>query len=208
MITLRLTPVICLFSCVIAGARAPAASNDNDVEWFGVYSGSESKSPERPEPGEDFRLELRVYRGDITAARVRTWDGDEDFVDMAWDRNEGADFDVGSATVPGRNDGALYYHFEIRDGSDVDYYNSLGMWGSEPSRGDFRVDYSPLGSYPLGATPTDDGVVFRVWAPNAETAAVVGQFNNWSSTNAPMERVSGVWEARVLSARVGQQYKF
>jgi len=38
--------------------------------------------------------------------------------------------------------------------------------------------------------------VFRVWAPNAKTVSVVGDFNEWDPMRCPMEKVSaGVWEA-------------
>ena len=41
-----------------------------------------------------------------------------------------------------------------------------------------------------------DGMVFRVWAPDAKSVSVVGDFNQWDDTVAPMEKISdGVWEA-------------
>lgn len=41
-----------------------------------------------------------------------------------------------------------------------------------------------------------DGVVFRVWAPNALTVSVAGDFNSWDNMKNYMERVdgTGVWE--------------
>ncbi len=40
-----------------------------------------------------------------------------------------------------------------------------------------------------------DGMVFRVWAPDAKSVSVVGDFNQWDDTVAPMEKISdGVWE--------------
>ncbi len=40
-----------------------------------------------------------------------------------------------------------------------------------------------------------DGMVFRVWAPDAKSVSVVGDFNQWNDTVAPMEKISdGVWE--------------
>ena len=54
------------------------------------------------------------------------------------------------------------------------------------------------------------GVRFAVWAPNARSVAVIGDFNGWDARRNPL-RVrgrSGVWEAFVAGARDGQRYKF
>lgn len=61
----------------------------------------------------------------------------------------------------------------------------------------------------LGATPNAEGVVFRVWAPHAESLFVAGDFNNWSPQAAPLLRGNdGVWSASVPGARAGQRYKY
>ncbi len=53
------------------------------------------------------------------------------------------------------------------------------------------------------------GFVFRVWAPNAQKVAVVGDFNFWNGEDLPMEKISGgIWEAWTPYAQVGQAYKF
>lgn len=63
-------------------------------------------------------------------------------------------------------------------------------------------------------TPTSNGVTFRVWAPNATSVFVPGQFNDWSTTATPLakELTNGVWNgnwsADVNGATNGQQYKF
>src|SRR5437764_1029950 len=50
-----------------------------------------------------------------------------------------------------------------------------------------------------GSVPYHDaggtGVTFRVWAPNASSVYVPGQFNNWSATATPLakELPNGVW---------------
>ena len=38
----------------------------------------------------------------------------------------------------------------------------------------------------LGAHKTDDGYVFRVWAPNADKVFLAGDFNDWGE-DAPLE---------------------
>jgi len=66
----------------------------------------------------------------------------------------------------------------------------------------------------LGAHPKtlDDvgGVLFSVWAPNAERVSVVGEFNHWDGRTHPM-RVrgdSGVWELFIPEIAPGLLYKF
>ena len=63
----------------------------------------------------------------------------------------------------------------------------------------------------LGAHPTEDGYVFRVWAPGADAVFVTGGFNGWSEDD-PMTRIdpAGVWEGHVETARfqTGYGYKY
>ncbi|MFO7548605.1 MAG: 1,4-alpha-glucan branching protein GlgB [Acidimicrobiia bacterium] len=61
----------------------------------------------------------------------------------------------------------------------------------------------------LGSHPDGDGTVFRVWAPNAESVAVFGDFNGWDPSSHPMHpSESGVWETRVTGAGRGHAYKY
>ncbi len=50
-----------------------------------------------------------------------------------------------------------------------------------------------------------DGTAFAVWAPNARSVRVVGDWNCWDGRAHPMRllRVSGVWELFVPGAAVG-----
>ncbi len=54
------------------------------------------------------------------------------------------------------------------------------------------------------------GVNFAVWAPNAQSIQVVGDFNHWDGRQHAMRKQSpsGVWELFVPLAKVGQKYKF
>ncbi|MCC5877870.1 MAG: hypothetical protein JJU11_16745, partial [Candidatus Sumerlaeia bacterium] len=61
----------------------------------------------------------------------------------------------------------------------------------------------------MGAIVHDDGVAFRVWAPNATSVSVAGQFNNWSATQNRMASESGgYWSVNVPNARVNHEYKY
>ena len=61
----------------------------------------------------------------------------------------------------------------------------------------------------MGAIPTRDATRFRVWAPNATAASVVGEFNDWKPERHPLRKQDGgMWALEVEGARPGQQYQF
>ncbi|HWY29400.1 MAG TPA: hypothetical protein VNX46_01515, partial [Candidatus Acidoferrum sp.] len=65
-----------------------------------------------------------------------------------------------------------------------------------------------------GSTPFSGGVTFRVWAPNATSVYVPGQFNGWSTSATPLGEeltngiFDGVWSADVSGVVTGQEYKY
>ena len=53
------------------------------------------------------------------------------------------------------------------------------------------------------------GVVFRVWAPDAEAVSVIGDFNEWTCGKTPMTKVSvGVWEGFAAGLKEYDSYKY
>src|SRR5881392_3925925 len=54
------------------------------------------------------------------------------------------------------------------------------------------------------------GVAFAVWAPNAKSVSVVGNFNDWNGSSHQMRRLgsSGVWDLFVPGLRGGELYKY
>ena len=60
----------------------------------------------------------------------------------------------------------------------------------------------------LGAHISGNGVVFRTFAPNAESISVVGEFNNWQESK--MEKVydGNFWECYIDNAKEGMMYKY
>ena len=63
----------------------------------------------------------------------------------------------------------------------------------------------------LGAHIVCDGVHFSVWAPNATSIWVIGDFNGWKENTHllnPRNDDSGIWEGFVAGAKKGDKYKY
>ncbi len=61
----------------------------------------------------------------------------------------------------------------------------------------------------FGAHMQDDGVVFRVWAPNAKAVCLAGSFNGWNESDLPMHRLpDGTWELFVPGVQQYDSYKY
>ncbi|MBR2322166.1 MAG: 1,4-alpha-glucan branching protein GlgB [Clostridia bacterium] len=66
-----------------------------------------------------------------------------------------------------------------------------------------------LGAHFALSKENKKGVVFRVWAPNAKSVSVVGDFNNWDKTACVMNKISdGVYEGFVENVREYDSYKY
>ena len=55
-----------------------------------------------------------------------------------------------------------------------------------------------------------EGANFSVWAPNADRASVVGDFNLWDGNKNPMQHLgdSGIWSLFIPGVAIGDTYKF
>lgn len=61
----------------------------------------------------------------------------------------------------------------------------------------------------IGAIPYSGGTTFRVWAPNASSVKVGGDFNAWSNSANPLaSEGNGYFSVDVAGAVDGQQYKY
>jgi 1,4-alpha-glucan branching enzyme len=69
--------------------------------------------------------------------------------------------------------------------------------------------YETMGAH-LAQSGDKQGATFTVWAPNAKAVSVVGDFNDWSSTQTPLKRIkaSGVWTGFVEGVSQGALYKY
>ncbi|MFN5850390.1 MAG: 1,4-alpha-glucan branching enzyme, partial [Pirellulaceae bacterium] len=73
--------------------------------------------------------------------------------------------------------------------------------------------YGKLGAHPVGrpaSSVPEKGVVFGVWAPNATSVQVIGDFNRWTGDLATLQPVgsTGIWWGIVPEARRGDRYKY
>ena len=77
------------------------------------------------------------------------------------------------------------------------------------NEGRLRRGYDTLGSHPLEIEGVS-GMLFAVWAPNAERVSVVGNFNRWDGRVHPMfvHGTSGVWELFIPSVSPDSLYKY
>ena len=111
-----------------------------------------------------------------------------------------------------------HYHIDsVDDRGKV--HRDLDPYTFGPQLGDFDLHLFAEGTHLhayrfLGANPHRadgiDGVLFAVWAPNAQRVSVVGDFNQWDGRRHPM-RVrggSGVWELFLPELPLGTHYKF
>ena len=61
----------------------------------------------------------------------------------------------------------------------------------------------------MGAIPYNGGTTFRVWAPNANSVHVAGEFNWWNNSSHPLANEgNGHWSADISGAGVSQEYKY
>ncbi|MEW6200916.1 MAG: 1,4-alpha-glucan branching protein GlgB [bacterium] len=70
--------------------------------------------------------------------------------------------------------------------------------------------HEKLGSH-LFEVDGKEGVVFALWAPNAERVSVIGNFNGWNPEKHPLKPRwddSGIWEGFIPGIKKGELYKY
>ncbi len=75
--------------------------------------------------------------------------------------------------------------------------------------GSHYKNYEKLGAHVIELDGMK-GVHFAVWAPNAKSASVIGDFNAWDGRRHPMRLLvgSGIWEIFIPGLGEGELYKF
>ena len=165
---LRRLPLALCLTLALSGAAlwstaARAASNDNNVEWSGLFhdQGPLYDSAAEPTASTPVTLTFRTYKGDITSANIKYYDsadGQFHWVAMHWVANDATGiYGLWQGTIPA-SASEKYYRFQINDGSATAWYNAAGITGSEPSSGDFFV-------VPGFTTPSwmKNGVMYQVF---------------------------------------------
>ncbi|MEQ8768960.1 MAG: alpha-amylase family glycosyl hydrolase [Phycisphaerales bacterium] len=191
----------------VCATPAAAASNDNNVEWDGLsHVLWQDMRPIVPLAGDAFTVEFQAFRGDLTAARVMQDVGGAQTWHAASVVAQRGPYDIWQAALPGTSDDQLSFVIEATDGTDTDYLGPNGASDAMPASG-FVLDFGTLVHAPFGATPTDQGVVFKVWSPTRSTCHVRGEFNNWSTAN-PLIKHGDFFSGVVASAQVGDMYKY
>ena len=162
-LVIALCAALALYVLPSLGNMARAASNDNNVEWAGLFADQGPLYDNHPEltATQAITLTLRTFKGDITSANIKyydTADGAFHWVPMSWSSNDptGA-FDYWAGTIPA-SASEKHYRFQINDGTATAWLNAAGVTATEPSSGDFFI-------IPGFKTPDwmKNGVVYQIF---------------------------------------------
>jgi 1,4-alpha-glucan branching enzyme len=151
---------------------------------------------------------VRAYRPEARAVRVQPAGVEAELKDPAglWEAL------LPKAKLP------LEYELEI-EYADGNTFTMRDPYAFLPTLGDLDLHLVGEGRHEhiyerLGAHVREmSGVVgtgFAVWAPNARSVAVVGDFNSWDGRLHPMRTLgsSGIWELFIPDVTEGTKYKF
>jgi len=151
---------------------------------------------------------VRTYRPDARAVRVQPAGVEAELKDPAglWEAM------LPKAKLP------LAYELEV-EYADGNTFTLRDPYSFLPTLGEFDVHligegqleqlYSKLGAHVIDIDGVS-GTAFAVWAPNAKSVSVVGDFNSWDGRLHPMRSLggSGIWELFIPDATEGTKYKF
>lgn len=184
-----------------------AAALDNAIDTTHVsHVAWQDRRPLCPVDQQSFQVRLYALHDDLAGVRLYYNNGSRGWWAATRAGTRG-DYDIWVATVPTSSQPQARYFFELDDGLARDYLGPSGIGLGAPLDSGWVVDFATLAHAPYGATPLPSGgVVFRVWAPHADSAAVRGEFNAWGIT--PMKRVGEDFVARVSAATTTQAYKY
>ena len=197
-----LAAALALYALPAIHDPARAASNDNNVEWNGLFHDQGPLYDSAPEPTAStaVTLTLRTFKGDITSANIKYYDsadGQFRWVAMHWAANDATGtYDLWQGTIPASSS-KKYYRFQVNDGSATAWYNAAGITSSEPSSGDFFV-------IPGFKTPgwMKNGVMYQVFPDRFYNGNTANDVTNGQYTYAGCATEKHAWGASVF-ANVG-----
>lgn len=203
----RLPLALCL-ALGLSGASlwstaACAASNDNNVEWAGLFHDQGPVYDSAPEPtaSTPVTLTFRTFKGDITSANIKYYDnadGQFHWVAMQWVANDATGtYDLWQGTIPASSS-QKYYRFQINDGTATAWYNAAGITSSEPSSGDFFI-------IPGFKTPAwmKNGVMYQVFPDRFYNGDTSNDVTNGEYTYAGCATEQHAWGTAVTSNASG-----
>ncbi|MFL6416253.1 MAG: glycoside hydrolase family 13 protein, partial [Bryobacteraceae bacterium] len=140
----RVHGVLLLLLLGVVQRRLPAATNDNKVEWDGLFSdqGPLYMQPTEPGMARPVVAILRVFKQDITTANIKYFDTADrlfHWIPLSRIKSDATDrFDFWQGTVPASSS-LKYYRFQINDGVATAWLNAGGITSAEPNAGDFWI---------------------------------------------------------------------
>lgn len=196
---LALCMALALSGTSLWSAAACAASNDNNVEWAGLFHDQGTLYDSAPEPAAStpVTLTFRTFKGDITSANIKYYDSaDSQFhwVAMHWVANDATGvYDLWQGTIPASSS-EKYYRFQINDGSATAWYNAAGISASEPSSGDFFI-------IPGFKTPDwmKNGVMYQIFPDRFYDGSTSNDVTNGQYTYAGCATEQHAWGSSVVA---------
>ncbi len=76
------------------------------------------------------------------------------------------------------------------------------------AEGNHHHIWKKMGAH-LTSIDKNEGVMFCIWAPNAKSISIIGDFNSWDGRHHPMQkRLGGIWEIFIPNIKEGEIYKY
>jgi len=172
--------------------------------WIGVYGAYVRHTTANP--GTYTVLMNQSYVGLHAEVGVRVNGGSWTTHAMTYAGDVGSDsrwtYTPSSSYAPGST---VNFYFHGYDDWGGNIYDNIG--GSNYT---FTAALVPSARSGLGAIKYTGGAAFRVWAPNATSVSVAGDFNSWSTTANPLaaDPSGGTWSVDVDGVAYDDEYQF
>lgn len=198
-LALAICAALALYTLPALNNPARAASNDNNVEWNGLFhdQGPMFDNHVEPTASQAVTLTLRTFKNDITSANIKYYDsadGAYHWVAMSWSANDATGvYDYWKGTVPA-SASEKYYRFQINDGSATAWLNAAGTTAAEPSAGDFFI-------VPGFTTPAwmKNGVMYQIFPDRFYNGSTANDVTNGQYTYAGCATEQHAWGSSVFS---------